>query len=73
MIFRFVLGIALVALALWVIVGELITGASADATINARVVKLRAPIAGDLDFPARELGTIVHAGRGTGDGFRPSG
>ena len=56
---RLVLGLALVALALWVIVGEQITGASADATINARIVTVRAPIAGDLTSTPRALGVVI--------------
>ncbi|MBF9031594.1 HlyD family efflux transporter periplasmic adaptor subunit [Rhodobacterales bacterium HKCCE3408] len=59
---RLALGLALVALALWIIIGEQITGASADATINARVVTVRSPIAGDLDLPARGFGASVRAG-----------
>lgn len=59
---RLVVGLALVALALWVIVGEQITGASADATINARIVTVRTPIAGDLELTTRSLGASV--GRG---------
>ena len=59
---RVVVGFGLVALALWVIIGEQITGASADAMINARLATVRSPIAGDIEFPERELGTSVSRG-----------
>ncbi len=61
-LWRLVLGLGIVALALWVIVGEQITGASADATINARLVTVRTPIAGDLQLSARVLGGSVDRG-----------
>ena len=59
---RLAVGLILVALALWVIIGEQITGASADATINAKLVTLRAPIAGTLSIPARPIGGAVSRG-----------
>lgn len=59
---RLLFGLAMVALALWVIVGEQITGASADATINARLVTVRTPIAGDLNLSARALGASLDRG-----------
>ncbi|NNU82247.1 HlyD family efflux transporter periplasmic adaptor subunit [Halovulum dunhuangense] len=49
----------MVVIALWVIIGEQITGVTADATVNARLVTVRAPIAGDLEFPTRALGGSV--------------
>ena len=65
-LWRLLLGLALVALALWVIVGEQITGASADATVNARLVTLRSPIAGDLELAPRALGAVVARGEVVG-------
>lgn len=56
---RFFTGLLVVVLALWTIAGEQLSGASADATINARVVTLRSPVAGDLAVPERELGSRV--------------
>lgn len=56
---RVVIGVVIAGLAIWVIVGEQLAGASADATINARLVTLRAPVAGDLSMPERGLGTRV--------------
>ena len=65
-LWRLVLGLGLIVLALWVIVGEQITGASADATINARLVTLRAPIAGDFDLSDRTLGGSIAKGEVVG-------
>ncbi|UWQ23159.1 HlyD family efflux transporter periplasmic adaptor subunit [Jannaschia sp. W003] len=59
---RLLLGAVIVVVALWIIVGEQITGASADATINAQLSMLRAPIAGDLSISQRKLGSIVSEG-----------
>lgn len=59
---RLLFGAALVVIALWIIVGEQITGVSANATINARLVTLRSPIAGDVVGPPRELGSSVNRG-----------
>ncbi|KFE36251.1 HlyD family secretion protein [Thioclava atlantica] len=58
-VLKFAVGAALLLLALWVVVGEQLTGVSADATINAPVVTLRTPIAGTLDIPERQLGSAV--------------
>lgn len=60
---RLLVGIALVALALWIIVGEQLAGVTADATINARVAVVRAPIAGDLSMPDRSFGASVTRGQ----------
>lgn len=59
---RVVIGIAAAALALWIIIGEQLAGASADATINARLVTLRSPIAGALSIAQRPLGAPVATG-----------
>ena len=59
---RLLLGSILVALALWIIVGEQLAGVSADATINAHVVSVRSPVAGDLTMADRELGATVAVG-----------
>ena len=56
---RLIVGAAIVVLAIWVLVGEHLAGASANAVINARLVTLRAPIAGEVVFPGRELGSAV--------------
>ncbi|MBC7739123.1 MAG: hypothetical protein H7245_18365, partial [Candidatus Saccharibacteria bacterium] len=49
--FRLVLGSLIIVLAVWLIVGEQMAGASADAVVNARLSMLRAPIAGTIDMP----------------------
>lgn len=59
---RLFLGLAIILSALWVIVGEQITGASSDAVVNARLSTVRAPIAGTLDMPLRPLGSVFSAG-----------
>lgn len=59
---RVFLGVVVVIVALWFIVGEQLTGASADATINARLVTIRSPIAGALSVPDRPLGSPVTPG-----------
>lgn len=59
---RVVAGLAVVAAALWIIVGEQLSGASADATVNARLVTVRAPVAGEVTLPARDFGTRLAAG-----------
>ena len=63
---RIVGGFALALVALWVIVGEHLAGASADAVVNARLTTVRAPIAGDLSLEPRELGTLVERGETLG-------
>ena len=59
---RLILGSALVVAGLWVVVGEQMSGASADAVINARVTTLRSDVAGKLDLKDRAVGTRVDAG-----------
>lgn len=59
---RLIAGLLVVVLALWIIVGEQMSGASADAVVNARVVTLRAPVAGGLTVPERPLGARVTRG-----------
>ncbi|WP_395541651.1 HlyD family secretion protein [Neotabrizicola sp. sgz301269] len=57
---RLFLGFVVIVLALWVISYEQMTGASADAVVNARLSTLRAPIAGTVALPPRTLGASVH-------------
>lgn len=59
---RLFFGLAVILLALWIIVGEQVTGVSSDAVVNARLSTMRAPIAGTLDMPLRPLGTVIPAG-----------
>ncbi len=58
---RLFVGMAVILFALWVIVGEQITGVSSDAVLNARLSTVRAPIAGTLDMPRRTLGSAFNA------------
>ncbi|EIE48727.1 Curdlan synthesis protein [Citreicella sp. 357] len=59
---RLILSIALIALALWVIIAEQMTGASANAVVNAPVVTIRADTAGDLSLLDRPFGARVQQG-----------
>ncbi|MDF2234796.1 HlyD family efflux transporter periplasmic adaptor subunit [Albimonas sp. CAU 1670] len=63
---RIVAGFAIALAALWIILGEQLAGASADAVVNARLTTVRAPIAGDLSLAPRELGTLVEQGEPLG-------
>lgn len=53
---RLLIGACVVVAALWVIIGEQITGVSLDAVVNARLSTLRGPVAGTLEMPMRPLG-----------------
>lgn len=59
---RVVIGAIIVLFAVWIIAGEQLAGASADATVNARLATLRSPIAGALSIPERPLGSPVSRG-----------
>ncbi len=59
---RVVIGVLVICAALWVIVSEQMAGASADAVLNAQVVEVRTPIAGDLRDADRALGSAVGEG-----------
>ncbi len=59
---RLIVGILAVILALWIIIGEQMSGASANAVVNAPIATVRAPVAGDLQIPPRQLGSRVAEG-----------
>ena len=59
---RLIFGLLAVITALWIILGEQMSGASADAMVNAPVVTVRAPVAGNLQMAARQLGSRVGQG-----------
>ncbi|MBI1173489.1 HlyD family efflux transporter periplasmic adaptor subunit [bacterium] len=59
---RLLIGLAAVAIALWVLVGEQLAGVSADAVVNARLVSIRAPVAGRLTLQPLTLGARVRIG-----------
>ncbi|MFN3538268.1 MAG: HlyD family efflux transporter periplasmic adaptor subunit, partial [Brevundimonas sp.] len=63
---RLLLGAFIILLAGWVIVGEQLSGVSANAFVNARVTTVRAPVAGTLTMPDRELGARVMRGEELG-------
>jgi multidrug resistance efflux pump len=56
---RIFLGAILLLGGLYVVVGEYLSGTSADATINARTFVLRAPIEGNAEFAVRTIGARV--------------
>ncbi|WP_068300981.1 HlyD family secretion protein [Pararhodobacter sp. CCB-MM2] len=60
--FRLLLSVVLIVAALWVIIGEQMSGASADAVLNAPVITVRAGTAGDLTLTERPFGARVQAG-----------
>jgi len=59
---RLVIGLALLVAGLYVIVGEHFAGTSADATVNARLYVVRAPIEGRLALAVKSIGARVNAG-----------
>ncbi|AZL60653.1 HlyD family secretion protein [Tabrizicola piscis] len=64
--FRLLLGVLVIAGTIWIIIGEQMSGASADAFVNARLATVRAPVAGRLTIPERPLGSSVGAGEELG-------
>lgn len=56
---RIVVGLIVIAGALFIIIGEQLSGASGNAFVNARITTLRAPIAGSLQLTDRPLGARV--------------
>jgi multidrug resistance efflux pump len=61
------IGAPLLAISLYVMVGEHMAGVSADATLNARVTTLRAPIEGELTLRVRMIGARVSAQEALGE------
>lgn len=59
---RLFFGLAVILFTVWIIIGEQITGVSSDAVVNARLLTIRAPIAGRLEIHDRYLGTFIGAG-----------
>ncbi len=58
---RLIAGTAVVLLTVWILMGEHLAGASADAVVNARLSTIRAPLAGEVSIGARALGARVQA------------
>jgi multidrug resistance efflux pump len=63
---RLIIGLLVILVAGFIIVGEQLAGASANAVINARVTTLRAQVAGTVALSPRVLGSIVQAGEELG-------
>ncbi|MGY3622323.1 HlyD family secretion protein [Bradyrhizobium sp. USDA 10063] len=59
---RVVIGLVLLAGGLYVIVGEHFAGTSADATVNARLYVVRAPIEGRVTLAVKSIGARVNPG-----------
>lgn len=59
---RLFIGLALILVSVWVIVGEQMGGASANAMVNARLTTLRAPLAGRITMPDLAFGATVREG-----------
>lgn len=64
---RLIIGILLVLGAIWVILGEQISGASSNAYVNAQLVTLRSERAGKLVLPSRALGSAIAKGEPVGE------
>jgi multidrug resistance efflux pump len=60
--FKIVFGLLLICGALYVVLGEQLSGTSANAFINARLTTLRAPIAGQVALISRPVGAQVRIG-----------
>ncbi|MEC7762570.1 MAG: HlyD family efflux transporter periplasmic adaptor subunit [Pseudomonadota bacterium] len=56
---RLVIGALVVIGALYIIVAENVTGASSNAFVNAPIVTVRAPVAGDIELHPRTIGAEV--------------
>ncbi|GEO15849.1 HlyD family secretion protein [Microvirga aerophila] len=56
---RIILGAILLLGGLYIVVGEHLSGTSADATINAGTTVLRAPVEGQIEFTIRNIGARV--------------
>lgn len=61
-IFRLVAGLVLLIGGLYVLIGEHFAGTSADATVNARITVVRAPIEGVVSLAVRSIGARIKAG-----------
>jgi multidrug resistance efflux pump len=60
-------GLVLVVAALFVIIGEQLSGASANAFVNAQITTIRAPVAGELRLLNRPVGARVASGDPLGE------
>ncbi|MGY6707052.1 MAG: HlyD family secretion protein [Rhizobiaceae bacterium] len=63
---RLIIGGLIILVAGFVLIGEQLAGASADAVVNARMTTLRAPIAGEVSLQQRTLGSTLNRGEALG-------
>lgn len=59
-------GLAVLGVGLWVLVGEHLAGASANAVVNAQLATVRSPISGEVSFASHEAGRAILAGEALG-------
>ncbi|MGX1168790.1 MULTISPECIES: HlyD family secretion protein [unclassified Bradyrhizobium] len=59
---RAIVGLALLAVGLYIIIGEHFAGTSADATLNARLYIVRAPIEGKVTLAVQSIGARISPG-----------
>ena len=59
---RILIGLGVLLVALWILIGEQLAGVSADAVVNARLTAVRAPVAGDVTLVPLSLGARVQSG-----------
>lgn len=64
---RIILGFVLLVGGLYILVGEHFAGTSADATVNARLYVVRAPIEGKVTLAVKSIGARINAGELIGD------
>jgi multidrug resistance efflux pump len=55
-------GVGVLVVAVWILIGEQLAGVSADAVINARMSSVRAPVAGDVTLAPLSLGARLRIG-----------
>jgi multidrug resistance efflux pump len=61
-VLRVIVGVILLCVGLYVLIGEHFAGTSAEATVNARLYVLRAPIEGNVTLAVKNIGARVNAG-----------
>lgn len=59
---KVLIGFVVTMFAVWVVIGEQLSGASSDATVNAELANVRSPIAGSVAMPDIPLGSAVARG-----------
>jgi multidrug resistance efflux pump len=59
---KFIVGAVIVLIGAYVLIGERMVGTSTDATLNARIVVIRAPIDGDVLLAVRTVGAKIANG-----------